>query len=712
MKKLYLLILLPAFAVVYGQTPEEKEWIRKHYDIRLLERIADSIKTVKAANKEYALRQAEIYNWPLSFTDGDGNLSELIGVERDTVPLYYITHNVAAAVSTRTNYLHTGGALGLELDGGNMYMAVWDGGHIKETHQEFAGRVFQGDGPWLVSPHATHVTGTIFASGVVPQAKGMAPLATGTAYDWDNDQFEMIVEATNGLLVSNHSYGLNPIYVGSFSIGDYSQLAHDWDQICYNSPYYLPVTSAGNNGLMTNSAPMPGAGTTYDKLFGQQTAKNPLVVANALDATIDAEGNLVSVSIYPTSSTGPTDDLRIKPDITGNGHNVYSSTSTSDTSYGNMTGTSMASPNVAGSLLLLQEHSRNINGFEFMMASTLKGLVLHTADDILTAGPDAISGWGLLNAKRAAETMTDNGVYSLITENNLAETDTYTVQVLSDGIHPLSASISWTDKYAEDSIYPPANNADPVLINNLNLKVVQGPDGFYPYYLTSPTSFTTGVNNMDPYERVDIPSAAGYYTIEVSHDGPLQDWGNQDYALIITGIIVCTASDTDIAVTDPVGANENDTEHALENITANNKIYALGEAYYRAGMSITMTDGFYAAEDSDVLIEIGDCGIIEQQSFGSSARKRPQTSKPVADINGEVKKLLIYPNPASSSVTVKLDSGLKRITITGMDGKAVIDRQANGKEYTVDVAHLEKGIYIISVENNNGELMNDKLVIN
>ena len=40
----------------------------------------------------------------------------------------------------------------------------------------------------------------------------------------------------------------------------------------------------------------------------------------------------------------------------------------------------MASPNVAGSLLLLQEHYNNLNG-EFMKSATLKGLACHTATD-------------------------------------------------------------------------------------------------------------------------------------------------------------------------------------------------------------------------------------------------------------------------------------------------------------------------------------------
>src|SRR5690606_13980848 len=109
-------------------------------------------------------------------------------------------------------------------------------------------------------------------------------------------------------------------------------------------------------------------------------SKNNLVVANAMDASVDSNGNLLSVTINGSSSQGPTDDYRIKPDITGNGSGVYSTLDNADNAYGNLTGTSMAAPNVTGSLLLLQEHYKNLNNGNFMRAATLKGLALHTAD--------------------------------------------------------------------------------------------------------------------------------------------------------------------------------------------------------------------------------------------------------------------------------------------------------------------------------------------
>jgi hypothetical protein len=45
--------------------------------------------------------------------------------------------SINAAISTRTDKLHDGGGLGLNLEGQNMYIAIWDGGSVLLTHQEF-----------------------------------------------------------------------------------------------------------------------------------------------------------------------------------------------------------------------------------------------------------------------------------------------------------------------------------------------------------------------------------------------------------------------------------------------------------------------------------------------------------------------------------------------------------------------------------------------
>ena len=143
------------------------------------------------------------------------------------------------------------------------------------------------------------------------------------------------------MLLSNHSYGYRSDLVPDQYFGAYIDDSRAWDEVMFNAPYYLMVVAAGNDGNANsyNGAPLDG-NSSYDKLTGHSTSKNNLVVANAQDANVSADGTLVSVSINSSSSEGPTDDYRIKPDITGNGTGVYSTYESSDTAYNSITGTS------------------------------------------------------------------------------------------------------------------------------------------------------------------------------------------------------------------------------------------------------------------------------------------------------------------------------------------------------------------------------------
>ena len=538
-------------AVLHAQTPSEKTKITSRYDLTALENLENQLNSKAKARKQQAKVAANQRNLQEREILPDGGVAELQYIAEDGSPIYYRTFNVNAAISTRANYLNSGGGLGLSVDGQNMICYVWDGGHARVSHQEYDGpggtnRVSVEDaaseGGTQLHYHAAHVTGTIGASGVQANAKGMAPHSKVRGYMWNNDLAEATSAAANGMLLSNHSYGFRSDLVPDYYFGAYITDSRDWDNVMYNAPYYLMVVAAGNDGNNNsyNGSPLAG-NSSYDKLTGHSTSKNNLVVANAQDANIDGNGNLISVTINSSSSEGPTDDYRIKPDITGNGTSVTSTYDSSNTAYGTITGTSMASPNVTGTLLLLQQHANNTFG-SYMRASTLKGLVLHTADDAGPTGPDAVYGWGLMNAKRAAETISGEGQSSRIEELTLTPGQTYQITVDADGINNLMASISWTDPAGTATTQ--TNSSTPVLVNDLDLRVTQGGSTFLPYRLTGVTTNGLGDNNVDPFERISVANASGTYTITVTHKGSLSG-GGQNYSLVITGIIAgganCTA---------------------------------------------------------------------------------------------------------------------------------------------------------------------------
>lgn len=537
-----LLILMFFVSTLYGQTPEEIKAITVQYDMAKLKEKEAYYRKLAKTEKEKARAQAVAKGWPLFVTKDDGNILELMRLTPDGYPIYYSTENVNAAKTTRANFLNTGGGMGLTLNGQGMTVRVWDGGNVRASHNAFGGRVTVVDNTSSGTiQHATHVTGTMVAAANPAAVKGMAPEASARTFDWNDDVSEAIAEAQSGMLISNHSYGTpitnNGTTLPAWFIGSYTFGANEWDDVAYNAPYFLPVMSAGNDGA-NNDNPEPMA-FGYDKLVGDKTAKNTLVVANCLDANIAANGTVSSaVSINSSSSQGPTDDLRIKPDITGNGTSLISTSNSSDTATATLTGTSMASPNVAGTLTLLQQHYRNLTT-NFMRAATLKGLACHTADDAGVAGPDGVFGWGLLNAKKAAETLTNNGLTSWVSEEKLNDHQSYSMTVNSNGTTPLMASITWTD--LPGPIYNGANGPNdptPVLVNDLDIRITRNGTTYYPWKLVSATSpaIRTSDNNVDNVEliKIDTPPA-GEYVITVNHKGTLTT-GSQRFSLVVTGI--------------------------------------------------------------------------------------------------------------------------------------------------------------------------------
>lgn len=549
MKKNFLFVLSVLFVVssISGQTKDDIRKITSGYDLALLKQKETFYKKRARIEKEKAVAAALAKGWPILTVKEDGSISELMKLSPDGFPIYYSTENVNAAKSTRANHLNTGGSLGLNLNGQGMTARVWDGGNVRTTHNAFGGRATVVDDPTNTTTvaHATHVTGTMIAGPSPASVKGMAFQANARTFNWTDDESEAISEIQDGMLLSNHSYGVpitsNGTTLPSWIIGSYTYDAYAWDDIAYNAPYYLAVMSAGNDGNNENNTEPLGFG--LDKLVANKTAKNILVVASCEDAPVAADGsvNVSNITISSFSSQGPTDDYRIKPDITGNGSSVTSTSNTTNSATTTMSGTSMASPNVAGTLILLQQHYKNVTN-NFMRAATLKGLACNTADDAGNVGPDPNFGWGLLNAKKAAETITNNGLSSWVSEENLSNNQIFTMTVNSPGGIPLLASISWTDLPGQPNGGDlAANDPTPALVNDLDIRVtkVSNSTTYFPWKLTA--DLTSGAirnedNNVDNIEQVKIDNpTAGQYIITVRHKRNLVS-GSQKYSLVITGL--------------------------------------------------------------------------------------------------------------------------------------------------------------------------------
>lgn len=555
-KVLPLLLLLPFFA--FSQTAEEKRKLasfsNKEANTVLAKELQKEEQQRKLRLDAYLKSNPQISK--VEITDDGFGKKELMDVLPNGEKIYAQTHNAGSATTARATALYNGGSLGINIQGQSMTAGVWDGGGARFSHQEF---MVNGNSKILLmngSPfndHASHVAGTVAAQGVVSNARGVAFNSSVLSYDWGSDLAEMLSEAASGLLVSNHSYGIGSL--GSiWFYGAYDSRARQIDQICFNNQYYLPVVSAGND---RNETTQPGSTQNankfgYDLIFGHGNAKNVLTVA-AVNQVSNYTGPS-SVQMSSFSSWGPSDDGRIKPEISMKGVNVRSTLDTSDSAYGFMSGTSMASPGVTGVIVLLQQYYNQLYS-EFMKAATVKGLVLHTADEAgINLGPDYEFGWGLINAETAAKVIRDKNLSvnrSIIEELNLTNGGSYSKTIVTNGTEPLRVSISWTDP-----AYPGQNNGniDPsilYIVNDLDVKVTSSTGTvYYPWKLqgmADPAANATNnsTNNIDNFERVDVNNPLGEYTITVNHKGSLQG-SQQNFSLIVTSDNMSVLSTNDI----------------------------------------------------------------------------------------------------------------------------------------------------------------------
>lgn len=524
----------------------------------------------------------------------NGRLQELVDWQNGE-PRYLSTNNYNAAVSTGADLLRPAP---WSLSGTGVTIGLWDGGSARVDHREFAGRVTVMDGAGFID-HATHVAGTLGALGVSPSARGMANGAALDSYDWNFDISEMTARGAAAageagkIELSNHSYGfiggwnylggtpqwewtgLGTTSTGSENdFGTYNTYAREADTLAANAPYYLIFRSAGNdrtdnpaNGesvllsagstpVIYNSSSHPPGDGTYRGGFANigfaALAKNVITVGSVTDAVPDpyqssGPRTLAAAGVSSFSSWGPTDDGRIKPDLVANGDSVYSSTSGATDAYAFFSGTSMASPNACGSASLLIELYRRLHPGGAMRSSTLKGLLLHTADDLGQPGPDYKTGWGLMNVKRAADliqTASDAPAQPVLMENQLSSTVlTRTHRMLWDGVSPLRATLSWTDPAGTATTTSESRTSR--LVNNLNLKLIS-PSGtqYQPYVMPFVGTWTqasmdlpanTGTNNTDNIEQVYVaaPPTAGLWQAVVSVPGSLTT--TQTYSLILSG---------------------------------------------------------------------------------------------------------------------------------------------------------------------------------
>jgi hypothetical protein len=499
-------------------------------------------------------------------------------------PLFYTTFNLGSATTQKSRRVWPGGGAGLNLTGSGVTLGEWDGGSVF-NHTALAGRLINGDGSTSVSSHATHVAGTMIGSGAGnANARGMSYQARIRFHDFSNDLAEIgaLAAGVNRVPFSNHSYGFiagwrffpfqgkNWVWYGGVNntqdplFGKYTSNSVSIDNITFQRPNYLPVISAGNDRNDTG----PASGESYWVLLsngnvqesttprskdggalgfdcmpgGLQTAKNVLTVAAV--QKVPSYTGPASVIMSAFSSYGPTDDGRIKPDISAAGVGIFSTTPNNQ--FGSSDGTSMAAPAVTGGLgQLMQYKNQNFGVNPLNRNSLFKALVINTADEAgTTVGPDYRFGWGLLNVERAARQILQRRYHTYAFQDFVKGATTQSFTIIADSRRPLKATIAWSDPAGA---LPPATLNDPTrnLRNDLDLRLQRSGGAVqFPWRLNrlNPSAAATkGDNIVDNVETVaDGAPNFGTYVLRVSHKGTLVG-GSQAYGLVVQGLNPLTA---------------------------------------------------------------------------------------------------------------------------------------------------------------------------
>ncbi len=401
---------------------------------------------------------------------------------------------------------------------------------------------------WDTQDHGTHVAGTVaaddFANPLIHDpGDGVAPGAKLVIQDCgfqtnncaDCPGIGCPVVDLNPIFQQTYDQGVR-IHTNSWGDdennpngGQYSTGSEDADEFMWNHKDFLLLFAAGNSGPGTNTVLSPATG------------KNVVAVGATLRGS-SAE------SMASFSSCGPTDDGRVKPDITMPGSSIISANSDNNTGTNNCntkssSGTSMASPGAAGAAALVRQYfvdgwypsgSENPSDGFTPSAALLKATLINSGHDMtgVAAIPSNCQGWGRI---KLDDTLSFGGQSPALAveddtvgfaQGSSGEDRTFQYTVASGT--PLKVTLTWTD-------FPSTPAASTNIVNDLDL-IVSGPGGNFLGNVFSGGQSTTGgsADRLDTVEQVLLSNPpAGVYTVTVrSFTVPT---GPQPFAVVVTG---------------------------------------------------------------------------------------------------------------------------------------------------------------------------------
>jgi hypothetical protein len=535
--------------------------------------------------------------------------------------------------------------------------AVYQGG----THMDLRGRHSILD-PGLgnngsFSQHGNHTTSILAGDGSIrPRFKGVAPKATVYTMR-TGDFFQLGLDQPNPMVISSNSWNSSdPVYGDWYEQkGRYNVNSQAIDLLLANERQLLSVFSAGNSGATQTNYP-PNY-LTLNPSYG--SAKNTLVVGRM--------GHPVFASVAP--SYGPARDGRIKPDIVAQ-NNVHSAIAFND--YATYQGSSQSTPAISGAAALLVEHYRNLHSGQTPDGALIKSILMNTADYVLVDGPTFASGYGLANARRAAEVITESQFQISEVENGNQVDISIPVPDQIDGksISRLKVMLYWTDK--EASPY-----AGPALVNNLDLVVADASGDHLPWVLDvtparADQPATRGVDALNNVEQVVIDSP-GSGTVTARVTGSAVPFGPQTFYLVYSYVL------DELIVTHPMGGEQF--------FSGQNKVVFWDSPYL--GAAANVDDVAYSLDGMNTWISFHGNSTAVRSASILPVPETPLTEAYVRVTRG-AKTAIGGPFVISERLDLTLDtsgSGSPTVTWNPVAGAASYELLALSADNTWDVVH-------------------------
>lgn len=384
---------------------------------------------------------------------------------------------------------------GRNLSGAGVFVGVGD--NANPNHLDNDKNVINRNGAYITANHGRHVTGTITGRGIGNERyKGAAPNTMIVADYFDQVLFKSAIYYSDyNMTVTNNSYytGL----AGCTGNSDYNELSAYVDQQMLINPLLQHIFAAGNDGSLTCS---PYSSSFATIKSGYQTGKNVLAVG---DYDIDTD------NLSTSSSRGPVNDGRIKPEIVACGSNVVSTSY--NNSYVGGYGTSHAAPFVTGVWALLTERYKQLHANTSPKSALLKAVICNSGDDKGNPGPDYSWGFGLVNPRKAVEMIEQTRYFS----GSITSGATFSQNIaVPAGTRQIKILLYWHDKDGS----PLASNA---LVNDIDLTASDGSTTYTPWILNpAPSAVTSnairGIDRINNIEQITIDNPGNSITVNIN----------------------------------------------------------------------------------------------------------------------------------------------------------------------------------------------------